>query len=217
VEDHLWHDRHFHPWVIIDSLADVILHYTGGCIVEIGLGYSTKMLTKHAKNFGVKHYAIDVRKSKCKAAEKHLHDGLIIYRGKSLNFIETFDDSPGLVFIDGCHKASTVIREALFFLQKMVPGGVMFLHDTYYCEAWGLRYDEIGKNSTTYRVRWELENLKNVWCMTFPYSAGACGLTMVMKRPEYEHTANPLDLVGDHHRGPRMSGRYRWFMGKGEQ
>ena len=215
-----WWDDAFHPWEIVDRLADVILHYVGGCIVEIGLGYSTRILVKHARNFGVKHYAVDIRAKACRSiknAPKCQYDGLIIYNGKSLDFIKEFDDTPGLVLIDGCHDASVVMREVMFFIQKLLPGGVIFLHDTFYCEKWGRRYEDKGKKTNTYRVRWELENLKNVWCMTFPYTAGACGLTMVMKRPEYEHTANPLDLVGDHPRGPRMSGRYRWFMGEGIQ
>jgi len=45
-------------------------------------------------------------------------------------------------------------------------------------------------------VRWMMENMKDVWCFTFPYTAAACGLTMVMKKPEYEYVADPLDLSG---------------------
>jgi hypothetical protein len=218
---HWWNEKGcpFIPWVILDRLTDIILYYVGGCIVEIGLGKSTKVLAKCAREAGVKHYAIDKSSSRCRGIEEDVecqHDGLIIYNGLSLDFIKEFDDDPGLVFIDGCHNAKVVMQEAMFFIRKLRPGGVMFLHDTYPCEAWGIRTKSIGKTSNTYLARWELENLKNIWCFTFPYTASACGLTMVMKRPEFEHTADPLDLVGSHPRGPRMSGRYRWFMGKGE-
>jgi hypothetical protein len=181
----------FPYWIIVDRLADVILRYVGGCIVEIGLGYSTKMLAKHARNLGIKHYAVDVKRSKCRMVEKNpecQHDGLIVYRGRSLSFMKGFDDDPGLVFIDGCHRAEVVLQEAMFFISKLLPGGVIFFHDMYYCEKWGLRYKEKGKIVDTYKVRWELEKLDNIWCFTFPYTAGACGLTMVMKRPEYEYT-----------------------------
>ena len=221
--DVLWYDDNRSPfgsWVIVDRFADIILHYVGGCIVEIGLGMSTKVLAKHARNLGIKHYAIDRSISRCEGIKRDAecqHDGLIIYNGLSLDFIETFDDTPGLVFIDGCHDAEVVMKEAMFFIDKLLPGGVIFFHDMYLCEAWGTRTKELGKDSDTYLVRLELENLKNIWCLTFPYSAAACGLTMVLKRPKFEHTANPLDLVGSNPRGPRMSGRYRWFMGrKGE-
>jgi len=200
-------------WIILDRLADIILHHVEGCVVEIGVGYSTRILAKHARDAGVKHYAIDKSHRRCKqlkANPEARHDGLIIYNGTSLDFIETFDDVPALVLLDGCHDAEVVMQEATFFLHKMAPGGVVFLHDTYLSEVWEKRLDNKNLFSDTYRVRWELENLKNVWCFTWPYTADGCGLTMVMKRPEYEHTTDPLDLVGDHPKGPRMSGRYRW-------
>ena len=216
-----WWDRSvFHSWIVVDRLADVVLHYVKGCVVEIGLGQSTPILAKHARKAGAKHYAIDIDAKRCRNAEVNpevKHDGLVIYNGRSLDFIETFDDVPALVFIDGCHDAEIIIQESMFFIHKMLPGGVMFLHDTYLHEGWENRLEKKNLFSDSYIARWELENLKNIWCFTFPYTANACGLTMVMKRPEYEHTANPLDLVGDHPRGPRMSGRYRWAMGKGEQ
>jgi len=215
-----WDRRVFHTRVILDRLADVILHYVKGCVVEIGVGQSTPILAKHAREAGVKHYAIDINANSCRKVEENpeaQHDGLIIYNGSSLDFIETFDDVPALVFIDGCHDSEVIMQEAMFFLHRLPSGGVIFLHDTYLIEGWEHRIAKKNLFSDTYRARWELENLKNVWCFTFPYTANACGLTMVMKRPEYEHTANPLDLVGDHPRGPRMSGRYRWFLGKVKQ
>lgn len=196
-----WWDttKEFHPWIIVDRLADIILYYVGGCVVEIGLGKSTYILAKHAKKAGVKHYGVDTSEKKCIRLKHRLaefEDHLTIYNQRSLDFIETFDDVPGLVFIDGCHKASVVMKEAMFFLDRLLPGGVIFFHDMFICEAWAERYAERRKFTDTYRVRWELENLKNVWCFTFPYTAVACGLTMVMKRPVYEYAADPLDILG---------------------
>jgi hypothetical protein len=211
-----WWDRDtFHEWVIVDRLADIILYYVKGCVVEIGIGVSTKILAKHAKNAGVKHYAIDTDAGKCERFEKKArHKGLVIYNGTSLDFIKTFDDTPALVFIDGCHDSEVVIQEAMFFIDRLPPGGVIFFHDMYLCEDWVKRQAERNRFSDTYRVRWELENLKDIWCFTFPYTARGLGLTMVLKKPEHEHTAGYLDLVGDHPRGPRMSGRYRDFKRK---
>ena len=186
-----WENFVFHEWIIVDRLADVVLYYVKGCIVEIGLGKSTEILAKHAKEANVKHYAIDKDAGRCKKVEENpniKHDGLIIYNGYSLDFIETFDDVPALVFIDGCHDAEVVIQEAMFFIHKMPPGGVIFFHDTYLIEDWEQRLDKKNWFSDTYRVRWELENLKNIWCITFPYTAKALGLTMVLKRPEYEYS-----------------------------
>ena len=62
-----WEDfKSLGMWVIVDRLADVILSYVEGCIVEIGMGVSTPMLAKLSKNFGVKHYAVDQSRGKCK-------------------------------------------------------------------------------------------------------------------------------------------------------
>jgi hypothetical protein len=214
MNDAFWCDRSvFHEWIIVDRLADIILYYVKGCIVEIGLGRSTKVLAKHAREAGVKHYAVDVSSRRCRKTRNNSeiqHDGLIIYNGTSLDFIKTFDDTPALVFIDGCHNAEVVIQEAMFFVHKLLPGGVIFLHDTYLTEEWAGRLDRKNWFADTYVARWELENLKDIWCFTFPYSAQGTGLTMVLKRPEYEHTADHLDLIGDDSIGPRMSSRFRW-------
>jgi hypothetical protein len=212
VDNSDWHDHSvFDYWIIVDRLADVILYYVKGCVVEIGLGRSTKVLAKHAREAGVKHYAVDISERRCEAVSKDkeiAHDGLVIFRGSSAKFMKDFDDTPALVFIDGSHKSRVVRAEAKFFLDKLLPGGIIFFHDMYYCEEWGIRFKEIGKGSDCYKVRWELENMKDIWCLTFPYTASACGLTMVMKRPEFEYTADPLDLVGSFE-DQRMSGKER--------
>jgi hypothetical protein len=215
MNDTSWWDKSvFHHWIIIDRLADIILHYVKGCIVEIGIGRSSTLLIEHARKAGVKHYAVDISAKRCEWIKENArveYDGLIVCNCSSFDFIETFDDVPALILLDGSHDSEIVIQEAMFFIHKMLPGGVMFLHDTCLIEDWEKRIMEDGLFSDTYRVRWELENLKNIWCFTWPYTAQATGLTMVMKRPEYEHTANPLDLVGDPE-GQRMSGLRRWSM-----
>jgi hypothetical protein len=194
-----WDERIFHSWIILDRLADIILTYVGGCIVEIGIGLSTPILANHARNLGIRHYAVDTDKKKCKRASKRpdmKHDNLIVYNGRSLDFITEFDDSPGLVLIDGCHRSDIVIKESIFFIDRMLPGGVIFLHDTYLCKEWVDDHVRHGKYSNTYEARWELEKRKDVWCLTFPYSALGCGLTLVLKKPDYEYTCDDLELAG---------------------
>jgi len=196
-----WDQSVFKEWIIIERLAGVILHYVKGCIVEIGLGHSTPVLAKYAKKFNIRHYAVDIDAGRCRKAEKNpvvKHDGFIVYNGRSLDFIETFDDTPALVFIDGCHDAEIVIQEAMFFIDKIPPGGVIFLHDTFLAEEWEQRIAGLDWFSDTYRARWELENLKDIWCFTFPYTARALGLTMIMKRPEYEYDSGH---IGESYRG----------------
>lgn len=194
-----WDDKRFGPWIIVERLADIVLHFVPGCIVEIGIGASTVVLAKFAREFKVKHYAVDTDKKKCERMEKNPktnHKHLVVYRGRSLDFIQEFDDTPSLVFIDGCHKSEVVIQEAAFFIHKINPGGIIFFHDMYLCREWRDRHDEKGKFSDTYLVRHLLENMRNIWCFTFPYTASGCGLTLVMKKPEYEYMADPLDLAG---------------------
>ncbi len=194
-----WDQKAFPPWVIMDRLADIILSYVGGCIVEIGLGKSTFVLSRHAKNFGVKHYAIDTSQRKIDEVLKSGecdHDGLVIYNGRSLDFIKEFDDDLGLVFVDGCHKPIVVRQEADFFIDKLLPGGVIFFHDMFLCKEWGERHASIGKYSSTYEVRLELEKRDDIWCLTFPYTAVACGLTLVLKRPEFEYSCEELKKLG---------------------
>ncbi len=186
-----WWQKVYKEWIIVERLADVILHFVKGCIVEIGVGHSTVILGRQSKRLGIKHYAIDTDSGKCKNIEdnpKIMHDNMIIFNGASLDFIDLFDDTPALVFIDGCHDSEVVIQEAMFFLHHLLPGGVMFLHDTHPNEEWKDRLKRNKKFLDTYKVRWELENTKSVWCFTWPYTARAAGLTMVVKRPEYEYT-----------------------------
>lgn len=202
----------FRYWVIVDRLADVILANVEGCIVEIGVGLSTIVLAKHARKFGRKHYAVDKREHKCESIATDpatKHDGLEVFPGLSFDFMKTFDDIPALVLIDGCHDADIVREEAMFFLDRLRPGGIIFFHDMHVSEVWAKRHDGKRKFSDCYLVRWELESRRDLWCFTFPYTAQDCGVTMIMKRPVYEYTARNLDLVylGKGRRG--ISGRLK--------
>lgn len=195
-----WHDfKRMGMWIIVDRLADVILSHVEGCIVEIGIGKSTKVLAKHAQNFGIKHYAIDKCPNKCRWANTNegiAHDGLIICHEESLDFLKNFEDIPAIVFIDGCHHYEVVKEEVAILLPKIPEGGVMFLHDTFMCkEVYELitkhrKYIKNGWFSDCYKVRLDLEKDDSVWCMTFPYSAWGCGLTLVLKKPKFEYSCD---------------------------
>jgi predicted O-methyltransferase YrrM len=175
----------YKQWIILDRLSDVILSNVKGCVVEIGMGRSTYILAHHAKKFKRKMYACDSSKTKGNRVKEAIgYKNLIFWHGKSLRFIEQFDDEPALVFLDGNHYYHTVSKEAKFFLDKLAPGGVMFLHDTYLHPKHFKKYESKGKAKRydTYKIRQELENTMDAWCLTFPYTAGNCGLTMVLKK-----------------------------------
>jgi hypothetical protein len=175
----------FEQWILLDRLVDVVLDNVEGCLVEIGMGRSTYVLAHYAKEFGRKMYACDSHKGKSRKIEKDIgYENLIIYPGKSLHFMEEFNDDPAVVLLDGNHLYKTVSVEARFFLDKLLPGGVMFLHDTYIHPKYYQAYVDKGKahRYDTYKIRQELEMAKNAWCLTFPYTAANCGLTIVLKK-----------------------------------
>jgi len=178
-------------WIILDSLVPVVLNNIQGCIVEIGLGNSTLILNKYANQFNRKHYACDKKPRVCdwvKANTKS--NNLIIHNCISFDMMKVFNDKPAIIFIDGNHSYRVVKEEVDFFLPKLVPGGMMFLHDTYLCKRWYERYKRKGKETDTYKIRQDLENNRDVYTMTFPYTAAWCGLTIILKkdlnRPHYQ-------------------------------
>ena len=168
-------------WIIIDSLADIILNNSKGCLVEIGIGVSAEVLSEHAKNFKRTMYSCDVSKRKCKWARVIGVDS--VFLGTSFDFIKKFsENNVALILIDGDHKYSTVIEEVNFFLPRLSWGGVMFLHDTMK-QSWDQVYLKTG-TSDSYLVRQELEARSDLRVFTWPYTAVDFGLTMVMKKEE---------------------------------
>ena len=174
----------------VDCTLDVILENVDGCVVEIGMGKSTFLLAHFAKLYGRKMYSCDSNKRKTDWYKENVdYDNFEVYHGKSYLFVENFDsynDVPALVFLDGSHRYKALYLEANFFLERLVPGGVMFIHDTYIIPKWYERYELKGKahKYDTYKIRQDLEANDSVWCLTFPYTAAECGLTMVLKKEE---------------------------------
>lgn len=172
-------------WVILDRLADVVLQNVEGCIVEIGIGTSTGILSKHARDFNCRYYACDIKDSKCEwFREAYKEDkNFSLYQGKSVEFMKEFDDNIALLFIDGNHNYENVKKEANFFIEKLVPGGVGFFHDMYVAPKHQVYYERKGRDeATTYKVRLEMEKRDDIWCLTFPYTAQNRGLTMILKK-----------------------------------
>jgi len=174
-------------WTIIKRLGDVILRNAEGCIFEIGLGKSTPIFLKFAEDFKRDLYCFDMKLRKTDWAEKH---GAIAFLGESVSFFDQFPDVPvAMGLIDGDHRYKVAIQEINFFLPKLSPGGIIFMHDTYPPrEEWAR---ENGRHcGDVYKIRQELEIRNNVQVLTWPYTAADCGLTMVMKkepnRPYYK-------------------------------
>lgn len=162
-------------WSILDALVPIILFYRPYCIVEIGAGYSTRHLARIAEQYNVKMYSCD------KSPRKHMvyNDNHIFVQKFSHDFIDEFDDIPAVVLIDADHAYEVAKMEFDFFFDKLVPGGVIFLHDTMPPAEEYLT--QIGCGDV-YKLRQELEKREDLDCFTWPYTAGFMGLTMVIKK-----------------------------------
>ena len=163
-------------WILLRRICDIVLFYRPFCIVEIGAGESTKILAEIAEKEQVKLYSCDVKaEKKCNLFPDH-----IFALGSSEEFMKWFDDTPAIVLIDGDHRYDTAKMEFDFFFEKLIEGGVIFLHDTFPPGDIYLKDTACGD---VYLLRQELEKRTNEMdVMTFPYTAKWMGLTMVMKK-----------------------------------
>jgi len=164
-----------------------------GCIVDIGIGRSTQVLYDSSIKFSRGHFSCDTSNQTSRWAKK-LFPKINFFLGTSFDFMKQFPDIPvAIVFIDGDHHYPTVIEEVNFFLPKLSPGGVMFLHDTLpreWREVYGYMNEKPGRKygrhidvvCDSYLVRQELEQRKELMTFTWPYTAANFGLTMVMKK-----------------------------------
>ena len=164
-------------WSILKALVPIILYHRPYCIVEIGAGMSTYALAEIAEEAGVVLHSVDRNPKK----NVRLFQDHYFHLTTSANFIEefdTWDENPAVVFIDADHHYEAAKIEFDYFFDKLVPGGVIFLHDTMPPHEAHLRGDACGD---VYRLRQELEKRDDLDCLTWPYTADFSGLTMVMK------------------------------------
>jgi len=168
-------------WSILEHLVPIIMFFKPGCIVEIGAGASTIYLARIAQSFEQKLYSCD----KSPRKNKTYFDNHIFVQKFSHDFIEEFDDTPSVVLIDADHKYEVARMEFDFFFKKLIPGGVIFIHDTMPCDETYLSETACGD---VYKLRQDLEKRTDLDCFTWPYTAGYMGLTMVIKKdPEGEY------------------------------
>lgn len=164
-------------WSILATLADIILYHRPYCIVELGAGNSTQFLARAAETAGVKLYSVDIKPWKGRRYKKGFEFRNMLIE----DFMKEFDDTPAIVLIDANHDYNVAKKEFEFFFEKLVPGGVIFLHDTYApCE----RMLDHNACSDVFKLRQDIENMdKNLLdVFTWPYTAKWCGLTMVIKK-----------------------------------
>jgi hypothetical protein len=170
--------RELSGWIILDKLVRVILYYRPYCVVEIGVGESTKVLARICEDFDLTLYCCDIKREKMvKYFSKQQN-----YLCRSDDFMDEFDkleENPAVVLIDGDHHYDVARMEFDYFFEKLVPGGVIFLHDTMPPHEEHLRETASGD---VYRLRQELEKRDDLNCFTWPYTATYAGLSMVIKK-----------------------------------
>ena len=163
-------------WSILEALVPIIVYHRPYPIVEIGAGASTLYLARVAEQFHVKLYSCDKSPRKNKV---YFKDHVFVQKF-SRDFISEFDDYPvSVVLIDADHNYEVAKMEFDFFFDKLIPGGVIFLHDTMPPSEEYLTPTACGD---VYKLRQELEKRDDLDCLTWPYTAGYMGLTMVMKK-----------------------------------
>uniref|UniRef100_A0A6H1ZPA4 Putative methyltransferase n=1 Tax=viral metagenome TaxID=1070528 RepID=A0A6H1ZPA4_9ZZZZ len=163
-------------WSILEALVPIIVYHRPYPIVEIGAGASTIYLARVAEQFHVKLYSCDKSPRKNKV---YFKDHVFVQKF-SRDFIAEFDDYPvSVVLIDADHNYEVAKMEFDFFFDKLIPGGVIFLHDTMPPAEEYLTPTACGD---VYKLRQELEKRDDLDCFTWPYTAGYMGLTMVMKK-----------------------------------
>lgn len=176
--DHTASVDKYGEWSVLNGLCDLILYHRPFPIVELGAGVSSEILALAAEKFKVKMYSVDI-----KIAKARLYKGpyYTFYNMHIESFMKSFDDTPAIVLIDANHKYEVAKKEFDFFFDKLVEGGVIFLHDTYPpCER---MLADIAC-SDVYKLRQDIEKMdKNILdVFTWPYTAKWCGLTMVIKK-----------------------------------
>jgi len=162
-------------WQMLEKLVPIIIYFNEGCIVEIGAGSSTIYLARIAEEFGRKLYSCDKSPIKNKV---YFKDHIFEQR-MSEDFMKTFDDSPAVVLIDADHSYEAAKKEFDFFFDKLVVGGVIFLHDTMPPAEEYLTDTACGD---VYLLRQELEHRQDLDCFTWPYTAGFMGMTQIIKK-----------------------------------
>lgn len=176
-------------WRYIDAIAPVILSEVEGCVVDLGIGLSTQVLTKHSAEYKRKHYSIDKSEKVCIwAKDPHItHDLHEIRQEKVSDFIEYLDKSeerPALILHDSNHRAKVILHEVSFFIEKLAYGGVIFIHDT--CPMSGYFERDLarkGRENDTYKARQVFEKRTDIDVLTWRQG---CGLTMILKKDPNE-------------------------------
>jgi len=171
-------------WGLLGILADYVLYYTSGNIIEVGVCETSIFFTQLATKHNRKAYHNDLQHSvieNCKTIPEYFGPNSQTYTMPSDQFFATtqFEFPIALIFIDGDHLYEQVKKDFDNALKLLQPDGYIFLHDTLPPDS---SWTNEGSCGTVYKLREEIEANPEFDIFTFKKSAWDVGLSMVQKR-----------------------------------
>jgi len=171
-------------WGLFGVLADYVLRYIYGDIIEVGVCETSIYISFLAKKYNRKTYHNDIQPAvieNCQTVPGYFLPDAVLVKDSSDNFFKnTTFTSIALAFIDGDHTYEQVKKDFENVMPLMVPNGHIFLHDTLPLSD---EYLPPHKCGDVYRFRQELDGRKDLDVFTFNHSAWSVGLTMVRVKP----------------------------------
>lgn len=183
----LFNQDGWNKWGVMGLLADFVLTYAQGDMVEIGIGESSYYFTHLAKKFNRNVYHCDIQRSDYEnlcTVDGFFSDDNLLYHGSSTDFFKEIElPSIALGFIDGDHLHEQVEEDFNNLLPYMVDNGFIFFHDLFPADEGETAENRSGDG---YIFRKKLERRNDIDVFTFPFTAWNAGLTMVRKIPVNE-------------------------------
>ena len=168
--------NYYSSWILMEKISETVLYHRPYDVIEIGAGESTIVLGKVTERKNIDFHSVDIKPEK----RSIMHKNHTYHCMTSKEFMAEYDDNPAIVLIDADHRYAQAKKEFDFFFEKLVPGGIIFLHDTMPPHKEYLRDTAC---SDVYKLRKELEVQNDIMdCLTFPYTAGYMGLTVIIKK-----------------------------------
>lgn len=171
---------------MLGVFGDYVLSCTQGDILEIGVGESSIYLTALARKYNRRIYLCDASPSKIDnplTVPGYLDPNRTVFFPKESDkmFEQIKDARIALAFIDGDHRYEQVKKDFDNLWPLLVENGYVFIHDTYPPGSDWLDENHCG---TVYKLRQELEEIKNLDTITLPRGTSmGVGLTICRKKP----------------------------------
>lgn len=172
----------------VGVIADFVLSYTQGDILEIGVGLSSIFLSALAKKYDRFFYQCDLDLGTRLVELRDILKGLSfkgkMYEMTSDNMFANNTFTPlAFSFIDGFHEYEQVKREFWNVEKYTVDNGYIMLHDSYPPSVEWVGPGGCGSCGDTYLFRQEIEKDKRFDTFTFVGGVGHIGLTLIRKKP----------------------------------